>query len=216
MSTSGLTPAVISASTLTNEVKHDSKSSLFTKPIIKQPQQQQQPQQQLTFKWAEQYMMYKKAETFKDTKSMNKIMNCMTPAQCKSLGRKIEGFVDEEWDKVKFDIVVQGNYYKFSQSPSLKEFLLSTGLRPLVEASKSDKVWGIGMTEAEAKRCKPEDWKGQNLLGKALGKVREMLRSELTSEESKKYDIIHSLEPIFFYTDKFVFSQFYPSTFQGC
>ena len=38
----------------------------------------------------------------------------------------------------------------------------------------TDTIWGIGITENEAKNGKP--WRGQNLLGKALMYVRDDLR----------------------------------------
>jgi ribA/ribD-fused uncharacterized protein len=75
--------------------------------------------------------------------------------------------------------VTQGNYYKFtisSDAAQLREWLMETGDRELVEASPADRIWGIGFTEKDAKE-NGERW-GQNLLGKALMEVRRKIREE--------------------------------------
>lgn len=79
----------------------------------------------------------------------------------------------------KFEIVVQGNTYKFTiaeDAENLREWLFATGARELVEASPLDRVWGIGFTEKNA-GANRHRW-GENLLGKALMVVRERLRKE--------------------------------------
>ena len=66
--------------------------------------------------------------------------------------------------------------FKFAQNEALKGLLEGTGERELVEASPSDRVWGIGFVREEAERRRGE-W-GENLLGKALMTVRERLRGK--------------------------------------
>ena len=65
-----------------------------------------------------------------------------------------------------------------SQEKLLKEFLLSTGDKILVEASPYDKIWGIGMKEDTPGIYNPVNWKGENLLGFALMEVRDRLKVE--------------------------------------
>ena len=60
----------------------------------------------------------------------------------------------------------------------MKEFLLSTGDKILVEASPYDKIWGIGMKEGTPGIENPSNWKGENLLGFALMEVRDELRNK--------------------------------------
>lgn len=60
--------------------------------------------------------------------------------------------------KKRFDIVVQANFAKFSQHPELKEFLLATKDRILVEASPVDKIWGIGMVQDHLHIQDPSQW----------------------------------------------------------
>jgi len=98
------------------------------------------------------------------------------PKQFKALGRKIKGFDHNIWNKNKVNIVVKGNVAKFSQNKKLKDFLLSTGDKVLVEASPEDIIWGIGFGEEDSEARNPRAWKGENLMGFALMEVRDMLR----------------------------------------
>ena len=79
----------------------------------------------------------------------------------------------------KFHIFVQSNRYKFGQDSKLAEFLIGTANKTLVEASPCDRIWGIGLAE-DAEGIEDEtNWKGENLLGKALMVVREELLKDL-------------------------------------
>ena len=125
---------------------------------------------------AEQYMMAAKARTFGDSETLEKILASDKPKIIKKLGREVRGFDERTWDAVKFDAVVDGNMAKFSQNPELKSFLLSTGDAELVEASPVDRIWGVGLAEGSPLIRDKSKWEGQNLLGKALMKVRDALR----------------------------------------
>ena len=124
----------------------------------------------------EQYMMAGKAKLFNDEEVFEEIMKCKDPKKIKSLGRKVKNFAEEKWNKAKIDIVFKGNYLKFTQNKDLKEFLLSTGNRIIVEASPYDAVWGIKMSENDEFVNNPLKWKGENLLGFILMEVRDKIR----------------------------------------
>ncbi|KAL9087849.1 MAG: hypothetical protein Q9159_003446 [Coniocarpon cinnabarinum] len=149
----------------------------------------------MIFNCAEQWMMYHKAMTFSDKITAAAVMKSQHPADQKALGRQTNGFKDEVWDKIKYDVVVRGNMLKFTQckarddddfvyppdgrgkgqdAVSLLQLLRATGKATLAEASPSDRVWGIGLNAATAEKQGREQW-GQNLLGKALMEVRNEL-----------------------------------------
>jgi hypothetical protein len=71
--------------------------------------------------------------------------------------------------------MIEVNFAKFSQNSSLKNVLLSTGDRTIVEASPEDRIWGIGMHWTDDGVLDEANWDGMNLLGAALMVVREML-----------------------------------------
>ena len=131
-----------------------------------------------TYKTTEHWMMAAKALLFKDRESFDKIISAESPKEVKALGRMIENFDSSLWQKESFDIVVQGNYYKFSQNQEMKNYLISTEKKVLVEASPLDKIWGIGLAADHENAAKPQLWKGENLLGFALMKVRDQLKME--------------------------------------
>lgn len=89
---------------------------------------------------AEHYMMVEKARLF-DVSMVEKILNATTANEVKKLGRKVKNFDDEIWSKASFDVVVKGNMAKFSQHEGLKQFLLSTSNRVIVEASPYDRIY---------------------------------------------------------------------------
>ncbi|MDE5582335.1 MAG: NADAR family protein [Ruminococcus sp.] len=129
----------------------------------------------MEYSTAEQYMMSQKALLFGDTETNAEIMSAKHPKQFKELGRKVKHFDEKLWNEHKTDIVIKGNYAKFSQNERLKEFLINTGKRVIVEASPYDKIWGIGMKADSENITNPENWKGKNLLGFCLMEVRDML-----------------------------------------
>lgn len=129
----------------------------------------------IKFNCCEQYMMYMKAKTFGDNETAEEILNTESPSVQKQLGRKVKNFDRDIWDEKCFSIVYQANYAKFSQNENLKQQLLETGDRILVEASPYDKIWGIKMGVGDDYIDYPSHWKGLNLLGFAITTVRKNL-----------------------------------------
>ncbi len=123
----------------------------------------------------EHHMMAQKAKLFRDEECLQKILKASSPAEAKSLGRKVKNFSENIWFHKRFQIVVAGNLAKFSQNPDFRDFLLTTKNRILVEASPVDKIWGIGLAADDKKIENPRLWKGLNLLGFALMEVRKQL-----------------------------------------
>lgn len=92
-----------------------------------------------------------------------------TAAGAKKMGRRVK--LRPDWEEVKYNLMVNVCYAKFSQNLKLKEILLSTGHEIIVENTTPwhDNLWG----NCECIKCK--DKGGKNLLGKALMEVREQL-----------------------------------------
>lgn len=94
-----------------------------------------------------------------------------SPQGAKKIGRRVD--LRSDWEDVKYQLMVEVLYAKFSQNSDLGKILLTTGDELLVENTTGwhDNIWG----NCECDRCK--DKEGLNLLGKALMEVREKLRT---------------------------------------
>lgn len=134
----------------------------------------------VTYKTAEHWMMAKKALLFGDEEVFNKIIQSNKPGEAKALGREVRNYSEERWLKHRYAIVVEGNIHKFGKHPALRDFLLSTGSRILVEASPVDQIWGIGMAQDHKDIADPHAWHGPNLLGFALMETRDYLSTHIS------------------------------------
>ena len=126
-------------------------------------------------------MMVQKALLFSDNETAKEILEVTgvtsgDMASVKALGRKVSNFNDDTWNSNRDRIVLEGNLHKFRQNPELKQNLLATGEKVIVEASPRDRIWGVGFGEKNALNQK-ERW-GLNLLGKALEKTRRILKED--------------------------------------
>jgi ribA/ribD-fused uncharacterized protein len=130
----------------------------------------------IPFTSCEQYMMYEKAMLFGDEEIAQQVLVAQHPDEQKRLGKLVKGFDRTIWDQNCFSIVYRGNYAKFTQNEDLKEQLLATGDRVLVEASPYDFIWGIKKGEDDDTIHFPSNWSGLNLLGFAIMTVRNQLR----------------------------------------
>lgn len=155
------------------------KSSGLTKSCFSQWWESEFTTNGCKFPTAEHYMMHRKALLFGDFTTAGAILTAATPRTAKDLGRKVHGYKEDTWRLHREEIVYTGNLLKFSQSPELKSFLLSTGDHVLVEASPVDTIWGIGLAAGTVESLEPASWPGLNLLGFALMKVRETLENKV-------------------------------------
>ncbi|MFB6725518.1 NADAR family protein [Kribbella sp. NPDC056345] len=126
----------------------------------------------------EHFMMADKARTFGDEQTLAEILAVPSPAQAKTLGRKVRNFDTVVWAEHRFDIVVAANRAKFGQDEELRAYLLGTKDRVLVEASPVDRIWGIGLAADDVRAEQPGQWRGLNLLGFALMEVRRELADD--------------------------------------
>lgn len=129
---------------------------------------------------AEHWMMAAKARLFDDAEAERKALTASGPALAKKAGRLVRGFDEAVWERERSGIVVEGSVHKFRQEDRLRDYLLGTGDRVLVEASPMDRIWGIGLAADDERAQDPACWRGLNLLGFALMEARERLRAEST------------------------------------
>lgn len=127
----------------------------------------------------EHFMMAEKARLFGDEETRSRILAVAHPGEAKNLGRLVRDFDEETWERARFEIVVRGNIAKFGRNEPLREFLVNTSDRVLVEASPLDRIWGIGLAADDPRAGRPTEWLGPNLLGFALMETRERLRGDL-------------------------------------
>lgn len=133
----------------------------------------------ITYTTCEQYMMSQKALLFEDKDIYEKIMQSNSPKEYKALGRKIKNFNEDIWNKYKRNIVFKANLAKFTQNEKLKNKLLSTKNKILIEASPYDNIWGVKLTKEDSRIFNKDTWQGQNLLGYILMDVRDEIRKNL-------------------------------------
>lgn len=134
----------------------------------------------IMFGSSEQYFMYYKALEFNDTVIAEKILEYPNnPMECKRLGGLVKGYVESIWANKRYEVMLRANILKYTQNHDLGYKLKATLDLFLVEASGIDKIWGIGISVDEAKRTitSINQFKGQNLLGRVLMEVRDLLPS---------------------------------------
>ena len=135
--------------------------------------------EQMKFSSMEQYMMYKKAQLFQDWEIAEKILSTNQVGNIKMLGRSVKNYEDIMWNGVRQIIVYEGLLAKFEQNQTLLDKLLATGDAVLAECAVKDCIWGIGLSMKDERRFLVEEWKGQNLLGYTLMRVRDKLTERI-------------------------------------
>ena len=116
-----------------------------------------------------------KARLFRDDRALQRVLAAEHPAVAKKAGAEVQGFQEDLWQEYRFGIAAAGNLAKFTQHPELREYLLSTAPRILVEATPLDRRWGAGLAADDPRVAWPSEWRGENLLGLCLMHVRDLL-----------------------------------------
>lgn len=135
-----------------------------------------------SFKSSESLYMYLKALKFGDTETAEKISKTSYRG-AKRLGRTVKGFDENEWRNACEDAMYTALEQKLKYDSVFKEALLSDTYKgkTFVEASKFDSKWGIGVEASDAVLKKGVTaWKGDNLLGKTLTRLRDAVLGTTT------------------------------------
>lgn len=99
--------------------------------------------------------------------------------EAKRLGQRVE--MRPDWDEVKFNIMKQVVYAKFTQNPTLAQDLLDTGDKVIKEGNYwKDVYWGVDIRTGE----------GENNLGKILMALRDDFRKNGVTESQSPCDFL--------------------------
>ena len=121
----------------------------------------------LSYNSSEHFFQSKKFE-FSDPAYFDTVRTSPSSNKAHQLGNaRNGGILRPDWDAVKFDVMYQGNFEKFSQNEDLKKMLLDTGDKKISQLSNSDKFWSVTPNG------------GKDLLGRILMKIRETLKNEI-------------------------------------
>uniref|UniRef100_A0A6C0H5U0 NADAR domain-containing protein n=1 Tax=viral metagenome TaxID=1070528 RepID=A0A6C0H5U0_9ZZZZ len=131
----------------------------------------------IKYNCSEQYFMYQKCLLFDPTneKLLKQILRSNIPTNIKKLGRSVKNYDEIAWNDKRYSIMLKGLLLKFSQNDNIKRVLLNTENKTIYEASKYDKIWGIGYNTKEAINVDKDKY-GKNLLGNALMEIRNMVK----------------------------------------
>ena len=114
---------------------------------------------------------------FKDEELRRSIENQDDPVQIKRIGKHVKNFDQAVWESMIEEILHKGLMQKFGQNPKFQRELCGTGDSEIVEANQHDCVYGVGLALKDRKIWDPNEWRGKNLLGKALMDVRRQLKA---------------------------------------
>ena len=129
---------------------------------------------------SEQAFVWHKAQLFRDRDKVHDILTMgADPKVAKRLGRQVRSYDEDIWSAIRYHAMLAVNIDKFSQNPDLCDtFLFAFPGKAFVEASPYDTVWGIGLAATDPRAVESASWRGQNLLGKVLDQVRQLLRTQ--------------------------------------
>ena len=111
---------------------------------------------------------------FQDENTASAILRLGTPKQAKGLSYQIKDYDETLWKSVAKQTMYNACIKKFQQNPDLREKLKKTsGI--LAEANPKDNFFSCGLSLQDPNLEMRTKWKGLNILGDILVKVRESL-----------------------------------------
>ena len=105
----------------------------------------------------------------------------------------IANFNKDEWNKLTENLCYEGIRQKFMQNLHLRNYLLDTGTKTLVEASY-DNVLGTGKPLGSEDSLNPTKWKSTGILGRILMKIRDTTYEGSTLAEYEEEPMAHENE----------------------
>ena len=119
---------------------------------------------------------------------MAQVMTAEDALDCKLIARDTARYEERRWKEVAYQECYNGLFAKFEQNPSLKQVLLQTGEKTIVESSY-DRIWGTGIPLSDPACLDKSKWYNPGILGSILMDIRTKLKHGIKSTEGKLMDI---------------------------
>ncbi len=125
----------------------------------------------------EELIQAKKAKLFKDHHTYSKIKRASNLGEMKFLGREVKGFNQQTWTKFAPEVAATCQRETFSQNGDLRNYLISTRSKYLVEASPKDILCRIGMSIVNPDLMNKNTSWGKNYQVESLTETRRHIMS---------------------------------------
>ena len=119
---------------------------------------------------------------------MAQVMTAEDALDCKLIARDTVGYDERRWKEVAYQECYKGLFAKFEQNPSLRQVLLQTGEKTIVESSY-DKLWGTGVPLSDPACLDKTKWYNPGILGAILMDIRTKLKHGIELTDSELMDV---------------------------
>lgn len=126
----------------------------------------------------EQYLQVQKARLFDDKQSEVAILGEENLAVQCEIGRNIKNFDKTQFRERSKEYAEKAMLEKFRQNVALKNALMDTGNKQIVEANAFETFWGAGLSLHNPDIHYESKWKGKNVMGTILTRVREKIKAD--------------------------------------
>ena len=141
-----------------------------------------------TYSSSEQWIQHCKAKYFRDNITLAQVMTAEDALDCKLIARDTVGYDERRWKEVAYQECYNGLFAKFEQNPSLKQVLLQTGEKTIVESSY-DRLWGTGIPLSDPACLDKTKWHNPGILGAILMDIRTKLKHGIKSTDGELMDV---------------------------
>ena len=122
-----------------------------------------------------------------------RILKTSDPKTMKNLGRHCTGWNQKVWNRASIPIVVSGTIARAEANLDLGKVYAENGdgSKSFVEGSPYDRIWGVGIDYNDPRIENPQNWKGENRLGRCHDEacrvycVRRGLRPQKAMADTK-------------------------------
>jgi hypothetical protein len=137
-----------------------------------------------TYSCSEEFYLSEQCLAYGHKRAAAAIRATKDPAEMVKIAKVCKG-PNKKWNiDISFECMKAGCREKFDQNPELKDYLLSTNFKTLVEGSKFDKRWGVGIYFNDPAIDDQSNWPpdAKNDLGRVLMDLRNEYCMEDTAE----------------------------------